>query len=188
MAFRNKKQEDQPKVSVEQEKILDVDASMQGSLVFRDPVNLRINGKFEGNLDTKGSLTIGENAQIQADIVGENIVISGKVNGNVTASISLSLTQTAHMVGNLRTPSLSISAGAIMQGKCDMSAKEAKMSRATMQEMLMSVEELAKYLEVDSDSILDWAKTGRIPAHKDGNSWRFDRSKIDSWIASEKIK
>jgi len=41
------------------EKILDVDASMQGTLAFKDPVNLRINGKFDGKLDTKGSLTIG---------------------------------------------------------------------------------------------------------------------------------
>ena len=32
-----------------EEKILDVDAAMQGSLTFKDPVNLRINGKFEGN-------------------------------------------------------------------------------------------------------------------------------------------
>ena len=33
------------------EKILDVDASMQGTLSFNDPVNLRINGKFEGKLN-----------------------------------------------------------------------------------------------------------------------------------------
>ncbi len=67
MAFRNRRREkEQPTEVVEQKKILDVDASMQGSLTFRDPVNLRINGKFEGSLDTKGELTVGENAHIQA--------------------------------------------------------------------------------------------------------------------------
>ena len=42
------------------EKVLDVNASMQGTLRFDDPVNLRINGKFEGTLDTKGMLMVGE--------------------------------------------------------------------------------------------------------------------------------
>ena len=56
-------------------KVLDVDASMQGTLTFKDPVNLRINGSFEGRLDTKGMLTIGENASVRADIHGDEIVI-----------------------------------------------------------------------------------------------------------------
>ena len=57
----------------QKEKVLDVDASMQGTLAFKDPVNLRINGKFEGRLETKGFLTIGEHAVVvtmtpQADL------------------------------------------------------------------------------------------------------------------------
>ncbi|MBL7130184.1 MAG: polymer-forming cytoskeletal protein [Candidatus Omnitrophica bacterium] len=178
---------EEPAVKVE-EKVLDVDASMQGSLTFKDPVNLRINGKFEGSLDTKGSLTIGENAQVRASIVGEDIVICGKVFGNVTSSSSLNLSRSAHLTGDIRTPRLSIDEGAIFQGKCQMDAKDAKVSRSTVQEMLMTVEELAKYLEVDSNSVLDWAQKGRIPAEKQGNGWKFDRVKVDAWIASEKIK
>ena len=54
-------------------KTLDMDASMQGKLVFRDPVDLKISGKFEGSLDTKGNLTIGEGAVVNAEITGENM-------------------------------------------------------------------------------------------------------------------
>ena len=36
------------------QKVLDVDASLQGNLVFKDAVNLQINGSFEGKLETKG--------------------------------------------------------------------------------------------------------------------------------------
>ncbi|MFH1644925.1 MAG: polymer-forming cytoskeletal protein, partial [Candidatus Omnitrophota bacterium] len=50
-----------------EEKVLDVDASMQGSMVFKDAVNLRINGAFDGSLDTRGKLTIGEGAVVCAD-------------------------------------------------------------------------------------------------------------------------
>ena len=189
MAFRNRRKEkEQPLVKVGEPKTFDVDASMQGSLTFRDPVNLRINGKFEGSLDTKGNLTIGENAQIQANITGENIKICGRVFGTVIATDKLNLSRTAHLVGDIRVPKLSIDEGAIFQGKCQMNAKEAKVSRSTIQQTLMTVEELAKYLEVDSSSVLDWAKTGKIPAQREGNGWRFDRSKVDVWIASEKIK
>lgn len=188
MAFRARRKEEESPVVRMEEKILDVDASMQGSLTFRDPVNLRINGRFEGNLDTKGNLTIGENAHVQANIVGEDIIIAGKVFGNVVASNSISLTRTAHLVGDIRTPKLNIDDGAIFQGKCQMDVREAKVSRATIQEALMTVEELAKYLEVDTTSVLNWAEKGRIPAQKDGNNWKFDRTKVDAWIASEKIE
>ena len=189
MAFRKRRKEkDQPLPEVEEKKILDVDASMQGSLTFRDAVNLRINGKFEGSLDTKGSLTIGENARVQANIIGENIEVCGKVTGNVVAVNSLSLGRSAHLVGDIRTPRLNIAEGAILQGKCQMELKESKPGRSTVQEALMTVEELAKYLEVDAGSILDWAKAGKIPTQREGSSWRFDRAKVDVWIASEKIK
>ncbi|MBN3038042.1 MAG: polymer-forming cytoskeletal protein [Candidatus Omnitrophica bacterium] len=189
MAFRNKKKEkEEVEVRPVKEKILDVDASMQGSMTFRDPVNLRINGRFEGSLDTKGNLTVGENAQVHANINGEDIVISGKVYGNVNASSSLSLTRTAYLQGDIKTPKLDVTGGAVLQGKCDMSEQAKKISSSTVNEMLMNVEELAKYLEVDANSVVDWAKAGRIPAQKEGNSWRFDRTKVDSWIASERIK
>ena len=188
MAFRTKRKEDEQLVKAGETKILDVDASMQGSLTFRDPVNLRINGSFEGSLDTKGNLTVGENAQVQANIIGENIVISGKVFGNVTATTNLCLTASAFLLGSIKTPKLSVQEGATFQGKCEMQAKDTKVAQATVQQALMSVDELAKYLEVDIDSVEDWAKSGRIPAQKEGSTWKFDRGRIDTWIASEKIK
>ena len=39
-------------------KVLEVDATLQGNLQFKDAVNLRINGCFEGRLETGGELII----------------------------------------------------------------------------------------------------------------------------------
>ena len=75
----------------EGDRILDVDASMQGSMVFKDSVNLRINGRFEGTLNTKGNLMISEHAVVNADILGESIVIAGRVNGTIQALKELRL-------------------------------------------------------------------------------------------------
>lgn len=158
-----------------EEKILDVDARMQGSLIFKDPVNLRINGKFEGDLETRGNLTIGQTAQIIANIVGDNIVIGGKMKGRITAKERLTLLPTAIVEGDIYTAKLNIAEGAILEGSC------------FMLHDFLNAEELARYLEVDLNSIMEWANSGKVPAAKEGNEWRFERKAIDSWVASGKV-
>ena len=170
-----------------EEKILDVDASMQGSLSFRDPVNLKINGKFEGTLDTRGSLIIGENAVVQATIKGEAITISGKVTGNITAQQVIRIFPPGEVVGDIVTPVLEVREGAIFQGHCQM-GKGGKYTSSASHRELLTAEELARYLEVDTSSVLEWAERGRIPAVREGNFWKFDRTKIDEWVSNEKIK
>ena len=166
----------------QEKKILDVDASMQGTLMFKDPVNLRINGSFEGRLDTKGNLAIGENASVRADINGDDIVIGGKVTGNVIAANSLHVLSTAHIVGDITTPKLSVETGAIIHGRCQM------LSGPGIKGNIFNIEELARYLEVEVSNILEWANSGKIPAFKEGNDWKFERPKIEEWIAKEKTK
>ena len=71
---------------VKENQFLELAANMQGTLNFKDPVNLRINGNFEGYLDAKGNLEIGEKATVSADIKGENVTIRGAVKGNLEVS------------------------------------------------------------------------------------------------------
>jgi len=158
-----------------EEKILDVDAAMQGTMRFKDPVNLRINGKFEGNLETRGNLTVGQTAQIIADMVGDNIVIGGRVKGRITAKERLTLLPSAVVEGDIYPARLNVAEGAIFEGKC------------SMLHDFLNAEELARYLEVDLNSIMEWANSGKVPALKEGEGWKFERRAIDSWIASGKI-
>lgn len=159
-----------------EEKTLDVDAAMQGSLSFKDPVNLRINGKFEGNLDTRGNLTIGSTAVINADIIGDNIIIGGKVKGKITARERLTLLPQAVVEGHIYPAKLNIAEGALLQGQC------------SMLHDFLNPEELAKYLEVELSSIMEWANSGKVPGNKEDNGWKFERKAIDSWVASGKIE
>lgn len=165
MAFRKKTEE----------KILNVDAAMQGNLSFKEPVNLRVNGKFEGSLETRGNLIIGQSAVICADIIGDNIVIGGKVKGKIVARERLTLLPTAVVEGDIYPAKLNVAEGAILQSRC------------AMLHDVMNAEELARYLELDLSSILEWANAGRVPAIKDGDKWRFERKAIDTWVASGKI-
>ena len=157
------------------EKILDVDATMQGTLAFKDPVNLRINGNFEGTLDTRGSLTVGEHAVVNANIIGEFIIIAGKVKGKIIAREKLTLLPTAVVQGEIVPAKLVVGEGAVLEGSC------------RMLHDLMNADELSQYLEVDLNSVLEWAGAGKIPAQKEGSEWRFERKSIDAWIASGKV-
>ncbi len=166
-------------------KILDVDATMQGTLTFRDPVNLRINGSFEGSLDTKGSLTIGENAVVKAEIKGEHIVIAGRVYGDITAEKELKIVPPAHVTGNIATPRLAIVDGAILEGKCHMAGKGKEVPPS---KKMLTAEELARYLEVSTSMISEWVNSGKLPGIKEQNIWLFNKDEVDEWIASGKVK
>ncbi len=167
MGLRNRKET--PEVT---EKTIEINAQMQGTLSFKDPVNLKINGNFNGTLESRGTLTIGSTAFVEAHITGDNIIIAGKVRGDILAKKMLVMMPTAVVNGNISTPKLSIVEGALFQGRCQ------------MMEDVMNLEEVAKYLEIDSPAILELANSGKIPATRNGETWNFDRSKIDSWAAT----
>lgn len=167
-----------------QEKILDVDASMQGTITFKDPVNLRINGSFEGKLDTRGNLTIGENAKVSAGINGDHIVIGGKVTGDIIATRSLSLMGTATVRGNIRTPRLSIGEGAILEGQVSMLGA----SSSETFDVSLTLKDVAQYLEVESKVIEEWAQARKIPARNENGHWIFSKSEVDQWIQQEKAR
>ena len=47
---------------------------------------------------------------------------------------------------------------------------------------IMTVEQLAKYLNVGVTTIYKLANDGKIPDTKVGNQWRFRKEKIDEWL------
>ena len=176
MAIRRGKNEEPT-----QERWLEVDASMTGTLAFKDPVNLSINGRFEGTLDTKGNLSIGEQAQVKATITGEKVIIGGSVTGNLSATHLVEVLSTGRIQGKVTTPRLIVHDGGSIQGTLEMLG-----TRGNSQ--WMTVEELAGYLEVDGSTVSQWAQEGRLPGQREGGAWRFERSRIEQWLAHERVK
>ena len=176
MALRRQKPEESGT-----ERWLEVDASMTGTLTFKDPVNLKINGRFEGTLDTKGNLSVGEKASVKATIQGETISIGGTVAGNVTATGRVELLASARVTGKVSCPRVVMHDGAVLHGTLEMVGGHSDSP-------WMTIEELARYLEVDAGTVSQWAQGGRLPAQREGDQWRFDRTKIEEWLAHEKIK
>ncbi len=165
-----------------EEKILDVDASMQGTIAFKDPVNLRINGSFEGKLDARGTLTIGENAKVKANIHGDRIIIAGKVTGDVQASQSVSIIAPAVIQGNVVTPRLSMAEGAILEGQVSMMNVR---QEGEALDVNLTLKDVAQYLEVEAKVVEEWANKKKIPCRFENGDWIFSKSAVDRWIQEE---
>lgn len=55
-------------------------------------------------------------------------------------------------------------------------------------DQLLSVEQVAEYLQLNRSTVYDWAQKGKIPAIKLGQIWRFRRREIDRWLESHKVE
>jgi len=104
---------------------IDIEAGMTGDLKFTTPVNLKINGKFDGRLETEGVLIIGEKADVKVKIIkGEDIQIAGKVKGDIVSSKRLELFASAIVTGNVKAAILIINEGASLNGHCQAPIEE----------------------------------------------------------------
>ncbi len=53
-----------------------------------------------------------------------------------------------------------------------------------MEERWLSVDEIAEHLGVKRDTVYKWITRKKMPAHKVGRLWKFQRSEIDNWVKS----
>lgn len=51
-----------------------------------------------------------------------------------------------------------------------------------MEDDILTIEEVAKYLRVSDRTVYDWAQKGEIPAGKIGTVWRFKKSEVENWV------
>lgn len=93
-------------------------SEFEGKLTFEGQV--RVEGKFSGQIMTKDTLVIGEGARVSAEIVAGTVIVNGWVEGNIKASQLIELHQPGRIKGNLETPALAIDKGVVFEGSCKM--------------------------------------------------------------------
>src|SRR5437867_5806090 len=94
--------------------ILGPDASFKGELSFEK--GLRIQGRFEGKINTPGRLHVAKEAKLQADVDAGAIFVEGEVNGNLTANDRIELKNSARYQGDLQASKLVVDEGAVFRG------------------------------------------------------------------------
>ncbi len=93
-------------------------SEFEGKLTFEGQV--RIDGKFSGQIFTKDTLVIGEGARVNAEINAGTVIVNGLVEGNIRATQLIELHTPGRVKGNLETPALSVDKGVMFEGSCKM--------------------------------------------------------------------
>jgi cytoskeletal protein CcmA (bactofilin family) len=94
--------------------VIGPDASFKGELNFEK--GLRLQGKFEGKINTPGRLHVAREARLQADVDAGAIIIEGEVRGNLSANDRIELKASARYEGDLRSSKLVVDEGAVFNG------------------------------------------------------------------------
>ncbi len=114
---------------------LDRGTAVTGELQFSG--TLRIDGNFHGSISTDDVLTIGEHADVHADIRAGAIEIYGHVSGNIEATRRIEIRGTGHVSADIQTPALVIEAGGTFDGRSRMGddpQEDAEMDRSQVRE------------------------------------------------------
>jgi cytoskeletal protein CcmA (bactofilin family) len=81
---------------------------------------VRIDGRLDGDIQTKGHVIIGEDGLVQGTITAGTVISSGRIKAKVMADERVQLMKTATLIGEVLTPVLIIEEGAKLQGVMDM--------------------------------------------------------------------
>lgn len=100
--------------------ILSNDVEIKGTLKFAN--DLIIDGRIEGEIMSEGDLTVGENANLKADIRTRSVTVFGKVHGNIYVTDRCELKQNAELHGDVTAGKLAIEEGATFMGSSTVGA------------------------------------------------------------------
>jgi len=118
------KEQKNPPVESHQGTLLGSDSCFKGSIHFKD--RLRIDGQFEGEIHSKGTLHIGKTDILKAKIKVGMVVAEGKIQGNIHAKDKVELCSTAQLFGNLKANSLTVAEGVTFVGHCEVNPQKEK--------------------------------------------------------------
>lgn len=93
-------------------------SEFDGKLSFEGQV--RIDGKYTGQIATKDVLVIGESAKVSADISAGTVIINGTVEGTIRATAMVELHPPARVKGVIEAPAMSMEKGVIFEGQTKM--------------------------------------------------------------------
>jgi cytoskeletal protein CcmA (bactofilin family) len=94
------------------------DTEFDGKLSFGGTV--RIDGHFKGEINSDGTIIVGETAVIEADVRVSYVVISGEIRGNILASKRVEIHAPGKVFGNISAPTVVMDEGVVFEGSCSM--------------------------------------------------------------------
>lgn len=99
------------------ESLIASDLSIEGKI--EGTGHVRIAGKFKGDVNVQGNLTIEKGAKLSGGVRADKVIIAGELEGNIEAAQKVELLESGVLNGDLKAGSLTVSAGSKMRGQVE---------------------------------------------------------------------
>ncbi|HEX5222342.1 MAG TPA: polymer-forming cytoskeletal protein [Verrucomicrobiae bacterium] len=97
--------------------VLGADVEIKGNLKFAGELTLE--GKLEGEIQTEGTLNLGDTAVVTGNINAQSVIVRGKVNGNINAREKIEIKAKAELFGDIRASKLVVEEGVTFVGRTE---------------------------------------------------------------------
>ncbi len=104
--------------------VIGSDVTVKGEIQVEK--GLRIDGRIEGAVRTKGKVLLGKSGHLQAEVHAGTIVIEGKVTGNIAAAERAQIDPSGQVFGDITASKLVVAEGATIVGKINVGAEALK--------------------------------------------------------------
>lgn len=110
------------------ESLIAADLTIEGKI--EGAGNVRLAGRFKGDVDVRGDVTIETGAKLNGGVRADKVIIAGELEGNIEAAAKVELQQGGVLIGDLKAGSLTVAAGSRMRGQVDFGWEEDKGGKA----------------------------------------------------------
>ena len=83
-----------------------------------------VQGRVEGTIDVAAAVVVGRRGTVEAEVRANEVAILGAVTGHVVGLQKVEILPEARMIGDVGTPRILISDGAVFKGRVDMDIGE----------------------------------------------------------------
>lgn len=112
------------------ESLIAADLTIEGKIDGAGHV--RIAGRFKGDINVQGHLTIELGAKVTGAVRATAVIIAGELEGNIDAAARVELLETGVLNGDLKAGSLTVAAGSRMRGQAEFGWEEKGMQKAPL--------------------------------------------------------
>jgi len=103
---------------------LEPSVDLDGKITFSAGI-LRVNSHLKGEIRCAGTIAVGEQGEIEAEVQTKAISIAGKFKGSIHATDRIEIKEHGVVLGEIDTPCLIVEPGGYFSGACHMPTPDA---------------------------------------------------------------
>lgn len=104
------------------ESLIAAELSIEGRI--QGAGNVRIAGRFKGDVHVEGSVTIEPGSHLEGAVQAKSVVIAGELLGNVVRAKHVDVLQTGSVMGDIKSETVSVASGARLRGQIESGSSE----------------------------------------------------------------